>query len=163
MIMKHVNLTVLGDRAVSRQGRSEQGEDRESTTAVQCETSHREKLQPVPKHLRTDAVVQQRASRWYGHQEETVTANIENETAEVESISSDMASERRQPVQMAQFLQKEIDTQNTNIVVAALTDRDPCGSFSSATGPTPAAATVPAAGPAAVVPDNFEAEQSLEK
>ena len=35
-------------------------------------------------------------------------------------ISSDMASERRQSVQMAQFLQKEIDTQNMNIVVAAL-------------------------------------------
>ena len=61
------------------------------------------------------------ASRWYGHQEETVTANIENKTAEVESISSDMASERRQPVQIAQFLQKEIDAQNMNIVVAALT------------------------------------------
>ena len=58
------------------------------------------------------------ASRWYGHQEETIIANTENETAEVESISSDMASERRQPVQMAQFLQKEIDTQNMNIVVA---------------------------------------------
>ena len=61
------------------------------------------------------------ASRWYGHQEETITANIENKTAEVGSISSDMASERRQSVQMAQFLQKEIDTQNMNIVVAALT------------------------------------------
>ena len=61
------------------------------------------------------------ASRWYGHQEETVTANIENKTAEVESISSDMASERRQPVQMAQFFQKEIDTQNMNIVVAVRT------------------------------------------
>ena len=57
-IRKHVNLTVQGDRAV-RQGRSEQGEDRENTTAVQCETHHRGKLQPVPKHPRTDAVVQQ--------------------------------------------------------------------------------------------------------
>ena len=35
-------------------------------------------------------------------------------------ISSDMAPERRQSVQMAQFLQKEIDTQNMNVVVAAL-------------------------------------------
>ena len=61
------------------------------------------------------------ASIWYGHQEETITANIGNETAEVESISSDMASERRQPVQMAQFWQKEIGTQNMNSVVAALT------------------------------------------
>ena len=60
------------------------------------------------------------ASRWYGHQKETITANIVNETAEVESDSSDMASERRQPVQMAQFLQKEIDTQDIHIVVAAL-------------------------------------------
>ena len=41
MIMKHVNLTVQGDRAV-RQGHGEQGEDRESTTVVQCETHHRE-------------------------------------------------------------------------------------------------------------------------
>ena len=61
------------------------------------------------------------ASRWYGHLEETVTANIENKTAHVGSISSDMASERRQPVQMAQFLQKEIDIQNMNSVVAVLT------------------------------------------
>ena len=60
-------------------------------------------------------------SRWYGRQEETITANIENETAEVESISSDMASERRQSVQMAQFLQMEINTQDMNTVVAALT------------------------------------------
>ena len=44
--------------------------------------------------------ISSRASRWYGHQEETVTANIENKTAKVESISSDMASERRQPVQI---------------------------------------------------------------
>ena len=62
-----------------------------------------------------------KASTWYGHQEETITANIENETAEVESISSDMAPQRRQPVQMAQFSQKETDTQYMNIVVAALT------------------------------------------
>ena len=62
-----------------------------------------------------------RASRCCGHQEETITANIESETSEVESISSDMASERRQPAQTAQFLQKETDTQNMNIVVAALT------------------------------------------
>ena len=34
MIMKHLNRTVQGDREVPRQGRSEQGEDRESTTAV---------------------------------------------------------------------------------------------------------------------------------
>ena len=61
------------------------------------------------------------AIRWYGHQEEIITANIENETAEVESIRSDMASERRQPVQMAQCLQKEPDTQDMNIVVAAFT------------------------------------------
>ena len=59
MIMKHVNLIFQGDREVPRQGRSEQGEDRENTTAVRCETPHRGKLQPVPKHPRTDAVVQQ--------------------------------------------------------------------------------------------------------
>ena len=41
MIMKYVNLTVQGERAV-RQGQSEQGQDRESTTAVHCETHHRE-------------------------------------------------------------------------------------------------------------------------
>ena len=50
-----------------------------------------------------------------------ITANIENKTAEIGGISSDMAFERRQPVQMAQFLHKEIDTQNMNVVVAALT------------------------------------------
>ena len=54
IIMKHVNLSVQGDRA-ARQGQSEQGEDRESTMR---NTSQR-KLQPVPKHPRTDAVVQQ--------------------------------------------------------------------------------------------------------
>ena len=59
MIMKHVNLTFQGDREVPRQGRSEQGEDRENTTAVRCETPHRGKLQPVPKHPKTEAVVQQ--------------------------------------------------------------------------------------------------------
>ena len=59
MTMKHVNLTVQGDREVPRQGRSEQGEDRENTTTVRCETPHRGKLQPVPKHPKTDAVVQQ--------------------------------------------------------------------------------------------------------
>ena len=63
------------------------------------------------------------ASRWYVHQGETVTANIENETAEVGSISSDTASERRQPVQMAQFLLIEIDMKNMNSVVAPLTTR----------------------------------------
>ena len=46
MIMKHVNFKVQGDRAV-RQGQNEQGEDRESTTAVRCETHHRGKLQPA--------------------------------------------------------------------------------------------------------------------
>ena len=61
IIVKHVNLTVQGDREVPRQRRSEQGEDRESTTAVRCETSHRGKLQPVPKHPRTDAVQQGQA------------------------------------------------------------------------------------------------------
>ena len=55
--------------------------------------------------------------------EETVTANIENKTAEVGSISSDTASERRQPVQMAQFLLIEIDMKNMNSVVAPLTTR----------------------------------------
>ena len=48
-------------------------------------------------------------------------ANIENETTEVESISSCMASERRLPVQMARSLQKENDTQDMNVVVAGLT------------------------------------------
>ena len=46
MIMKHANLAVQGDRAV-RLRQSEQGEDRESTTAVRCETHHRGKLQPA--------------------------------------------------------------------------------------------------------------------
>ena len=41
MIMKYLNLTVQGERTV-RKGQSEQGEDRETTTAVQCETHHRE-------------------------------------------------------------------------------------------------------------------------
>ena len=41
MIMKHVNLTVQGDRAV-RQGQSEQGEDLENTTAEHYETHQRE-------------------------------------------------------------------------------------------------------------------------
>ena len=86
---------------------------------VQCDT-HREKLQP-PEASKNRCSCPARASRWCGHQEETITANIENETAEVESISSDMAFERRQPVQMAQFLQKEIHTKDINIVVAALT------------------------------------------
>ena len=119
--MKHLNLTVQEDRAV-RQGQSEQGEDRASTTAVQCETHHRGSCsqsrsiqEPMKFSSRGNPI------RRYGHQEETLTTNIESETAEVESISSDMASECRQPVQMAQFLQKEIDTQDMNIVVTALT------------------------------------------
>ena len=58
-ILKHVYTTVQGDREVPRQGRSEQGEDRESTAAERCETPHRGNLQPVPKHPRTDAIVQQ--------------------------------------------------------------------------------------------------------
>ena len=37
MIMKHVNISP--EREVPRQGQSEQGEDRESTAAVQCEKS----------------------------------------------------------------------------------------------------------------------------
>ena len=57
------------------------------------------------------------ASRWYGHQEETVTANVENETAEVESISS----ESKRSSLRSHFLQKETDTRNMNSVVAALT------------------------------------------
>ena len=93
------------------------------------------------------------ASRWYGHQEETTTANIENKTAEVGSTSSDVASERRQKVQMAQFLQKEIDTQNSRSH-----HRDRCDSFSSAAD---GAAAVPAAGPAAAVPDKFRRQSNL--
>ena len=80
---------------------------------------------------------------------ETVTANIENKTAEVGSIISDMASERTQPAQMAQFMQKEIDAQKINSVVAALTTVDRCCSISSA------ADGAPAAGPAAAVPDKI--------
>ena len=79
------------------------------------------KVAPSPEASKNRCRCPAGASRWYGHQEETVTANIENQTAKVQNISSDMASERRQPVQMAQFLQKEIDTQNMNIVVALLT------------------------------------------
>ena len=41
MIMKHMNRTVQGDRA-PRLGQSEPGEDRESTTPVQCETKRKE-------------------------------------------------------------------------------------------------------------------------
>ena len=80
-----------------------------------------EKVAASPEASKNQCSCPAGASRWYGHQEETIAANIENETAEVESISSDMASERGQPVQMAQFLQKEIDTQDMNIVAAALT------------------------------------------
>ena len=96
------------------------------------------------------------ASRSNGHQEETVTANIENKTAEVESTSSDMASERRQPVQMAQFMQKEIDTQDVTIVVAALT-----------TGIDAAVSQAQRVQQSQAQPQQFqttfEAEQSLEK
>ena len=94
-------------------------------------TSQR-KLQPVPKHPRTDAVVQQGQADGMAIRREQLPRTSRNETAEVESISSDMASQRRQPVQMAQFLQKEIDTQYMNIIVTALTTRYRCGRFSSA-------------------------------
>ena len=69
--MKHVNLTVQGDRAV-RQGQSEQGEDRESTTAVRCETHHRGKLQPAsPEASKNRCRCPAGASRWHGHQGKT--------------------------------------------------------------------------------------------
>ena len=94
--MKHVNFTVQGDTAV-RQGQSEQGEHRESTTAVQCKTHHRESCSQF-QSIQETMQLSSGASRWSGHQEQTITANIENETAMVESISWDMASERRQPI-----------------------------------------------------------------
>ena len=103
--MKHVNLAVQGDREVPRQGRSEQGEDQYN----------------VPEASKNRCKCPAGASRWRGHQEEAATANIENKKAEVGSISSDMASERRQPVQMARSLQKETDTQDMNVVVGSLT------------------------------------------
>ena len=54
IIMKHVNCTVQGDRAV-RLGQREQGEDRENNAKHITEESC---SQPVPKHPRNDAVVQ---------------------------------------------------------------------------------------------------------
>ena len=68
MIMKHVNFKVQGDRAV-RQGHNEQGEDRESTPAVRCETHHRGKLQPAsPEASKNRCRCPAAASRWHGHQ-----------------------------------------------------------------------------------------------
>ena len=151
MIMKHVNFTVQVDRAVPRQGRSEQGEDREST-AVRCETHHRGKAAASPDASKNRCSCPAGASRRYGNQEGTVSENIENKTAEVGSISSDMASGCRQPGQVAQFLEKEIDSQNTKRRRSSSRHRDRCGSFSGAAGPTP---TVPAAGLAVAVPDNI--------
>ena len=71
MIMKHVNLTVQGDRAV-RPGQCEQGEDRESTTAVRCETHHRGTLQPAsPEASKHQCRCPVGANRWCGHLEKT--------------------------------------------------------------------------------------------
>ena len=71
MIMKHVNLAVHGDRAV-RLGQREQGEDRENTTGVRCETHHRGKLQPAsPEASKNRCRCQAGANRWYGHQGKT--------------------------------------------------------------------------------------------
>ena len=75
---------------------------RESTTASTMRNTSQRKAEASPEASNNRRSCPAGASRWYGHQEETVTANIENVTAEVESISSDMASERRQPVQMGQ-------------------------------------------------------------
>ena len=82
-------------------------EDRESTTTVQCETHHRESCSQSrsiqePTHL---------SSR--GKQMVSITANIENETAEVESISSDMASERQTASVNGSILAKRKSTHGT--------------------------------------------------
>ena len=121
MIMKHMYLTVQRDREVPRQGRCEQGEDpREQHSSTMRNITQR-KAAASPEAFKNRCRCPAGASRWYGHQEETITAKIENKTAEVESISSDRASERRQPVQTAQLMQREIDIQNMSSVVAALT------------------------------------------
>ena len=70
MIVKHVNLTVQGDRA-ARQGQSEQGKDRESTTAVRCETSQRKVAASQSRTSKNRCRCPAGASRWYGHQEKT--------------------------------------------------------------------------------------------
>ena len=57
MIMQHLNFTVQGDRTV-RQGPRKQCEDPESHLSTMRNTSQRN-LQLVPKHPRTDVVVQQ--------------------------------------------------------------------------------------------------------
>ena len=49
LIMKHVNLTVQGSREVPRQGRSEQGQDRRSTTAVPYEATSQRKAAASPE------------------------------------------------------------------------------------------------------------------
>ena len=117
MIMMHVNFEAQGDRAV-RQGRSEQGGEHHSSTMRN--TSQR-KAAASPEASKNRCSCPAGASRWYGHQEDTVIANIEKKTAEVGRISTDIASVGRQPVQTAQFLHKEIDIQTMNRVVAALT------------------------------------------
>ena len=120
MIMKHVNLTVQGDRSTKTRTKGTRRRSRKDHSSTMWNISQR-KAAASPEASKNRCRCPTGAGRWYGHQEETITANIENKTAKVGSISSDMASERRQPVQMAQFLQKEIDTQSMNIVVAALT------------------------------------------
>ena len=168
--MTHVNLTVQGDGAV-RPGQSEQGEDRESTTAVRCET-HRGKLQPAsPEASKNRCRCPAEQSRWYGHQGKTTivhelkfgevvttipTIGFNVDTVEYKNFLSftmwdvgglDSANAMTAAEVSGRLgLQKAIDTRNMNSVEADHL-RDRRGSFSSAED-------------SAAVPDSIRSEAS---
>ena len=140
MIMKHVNLTVQGDREV-RQGQSEQGRRSRMHHSRTLRNTSQRKLQAVPKHPRTDAVVQQGQADGMAIRREQLPR-----TSRTRQPRSRASARGHQCKWLNSCRRKSTHRK------APLTTRDRYGWFSSAAD---GAAAVPAAGPTAAVQNNI--------
>ena len=145
MIMKHSQ----GDIA-ARHGQSEQGEDRESTSAVHCETHHRESCssfrsiqEPMQLSSRGKQMVWPSRQDKYREHRERDSRGREHQFEHCAQAASANGSILAEGNRHTGHAHRRSSSHH----------RDRCVSFSSAAH---GAADVPAAGPAAAVPDNIQ-------
>ena len=87
MIMEHENFTVQRDRSTETSTKRTRRSSRKHHSSTRRNISQR-KAAASPEASKNRCRCPAGASKWYGHQEETITANIENETAEVSRASA---------------------------------------------------------------------------
>ena len=122
MIMKHVNLSV--QRNISKYPDKDEvnkAKIEKKKTAVQCETSHREKLQPIPKHPRTDAVVQQKQADGKAIRKRQLPRTSRTRQPRSRASAQTWHPSADSQCKRLNSCRRKIDTQDINIVVAALT------------------------------------------